>query len=86
MKHGKMDGRFSGGRYFNYKVEFLSRDRVAYCKIREWCWEQFGSSCELDFWRPDEHPGWCWLKDNDRVRIYFVSEKEYSWFVLRWAN
>lgn len=74
--------------YFSRFMEFHKDQISDFCEVRNWCWEQWGPSRELEFWKPvgNSNPAWCWLTDEWRIRIYFASEKEAQWAVLKWGN
>lgn len=58
--------------------------------IREWCWQTYGPSCELELWLkvPDTTPGknihWCWHTNFNNFKIYLRTDKEANWFKLKW--
>lgn len=86
MENKKLDRRFEGYTDFKYCVEFRTGEMDKFCDIRNWCWTQFGPSCEIDIWRKvhNRNSAWCWVNDEWKVRIYFASDKEYQWFILKW--
>lgn len=51
MKSRKLDRRHNGYDIFQYGVDFTNNEELKFCQIREWCWQQFGPSCELDIAR-----------------------------------
>lgn len=59
----KLDRRNTGYNYFKYSVfvyanYLLYKNRVVdnyYFEIREWCWQTWGSSKELDEWLDDKY-------------------------------
>lgn len=83
----------NGYGYFVYAVNFpYHKDVDQFSKARQWCWEQWGPSVELDVWQrfpefKNEH--WAWergeFNKSYRCRIFLTSEKEAQWFLLRWA-
>lgn len=86
-----MDGRHNGNSYFTYmalmyhynKSENMARVR----DIRQWCWEQFGPSCEYYEYEEiacmgEVNPKWCWLGSE---RILIKDEADRNWFALRWG-
>jgi hypothetical protein len=86
MKIRKLTKQFSGYSNFKYCVEFTRKDFKKFIERRNWCWEQWGPSCELEFYRqPDSNEHWCWITDQHRVRIYLVSESEATWYSLKWS-
>lgn len=89
MKINKLDSRYNGYDLFKYGIDFKSSELHKFCEIREWCWQQFGPSCELDIFRQNpnsRYQDWAWLRDSTRTRLYFMSEKELQWFLLKWGN
>ena len=65
--------------------------------VREWCWETWGASKELEDWLIDSHLAinemdklvghnahWCWQNNNYSTKIYLATDKELNWFKLRW--
>ena len=49
MKAKKLDRRHSGYSMFKWAIDFSHKENLEFCQIREWLWEQFGPSCELEF-------------------------------------
>lgn len=68
-------------------VDFRAIEIQKFIEIRNWCWEQWGPSCELNFWYKIQSPNpkWAWLMDEWRTRLYFGSDKEAQWFHLKWG-
>lgn len=87
MKVKKLDKRMSGYGDFTRFVEFTGKEFARFIEVRNWCWEQWGPSCEYDFWCRigNRNPAWCWLTDEWRTRIYFASDKEAQWYHLKWG-
>lgn len=58
--------------------------------IREWCWNTYGPSCELELWLQlsdgiqGKNDKWCWHTNFNNFKIYLKSEKEVNWFKLKW--
>lgn len=65
--------------------------------VREWCWETWGPSKELEDWLIDRQLAinemdklvghnvhWCWQNNQYASRIYLATDKELNWFKLRW--
>lgn len=88
MKVKKIDRRMSGHPDFTRCVEFNHREFATFVEIRNWCWEQWGPSTELDIWYKiaNKNPAWCWISDQWRTRIYFAGDKEAQWYHLRWST
>ena len=91
IKIQKMDGRHNGNTYFTYMAlmsHYQKSENMAIVRdIRQWCWEQFGPSCEYyeyeDIARVGEvNPRWCWLGSE---RILIKDEVDRNWFALRWG-
>jgi hypothetical protein len=86
MKLKKLDKRMSGHEDFSHFVEYIRLKGLDFINCRNWCWSQWGPSCELDLWyrhdKPNNH--WCWIMDDWRLRIYFRTEAEAQWFLLKW--
>jgi hypothetical protein len=89
MKIKKLTRQYSGSNEFTHMVSYILKDTGKFVEHRQWCWETWGPSCELDYrWRVGTlaNPRWCWMSDTvGRIRIYFASEGEASHFALRWA-
>ena len=85
MKAKKLDRRHSGYSMFKWAIDFTHKENLEFCQIREWLWEQFGPSCELEFcYKFNKNVDWAWINDQHRLRIYIKSDKEYQWFLLKW--
>lgn len=80
----KLDRRMNGHGSYEKFVEFGKHNFDNFIEIRNWCWEQWGPSCELEFFK-NRNPSWCWLVDEWRIRIYLGSNKEVQWFLLKWG-
>jgi hypothetical protein len=63
---------------------------------REWCWQTWGASKELQDWHDDlttrpnsnmvsHSENWCWINDSTSTRIYLRGDAELVLFLLRWA-
>lgn len=84
----KLDRRMNGYGDFQKYVEFNKLSLSKFCEVRAWCWEQWGPSCELEYWKQisNPNPAWCWITDEWRIRIYLASNKEAQWFLLKWGK
>lgn len=94
----KLDQRHKGHSEWQYMVEsrlWPSQNRVKeFCTWREWCWQQWGASKELDEFdhydlfdgKSSSNPYWCWLGNspNHGRRIYFRTQAEATAFSLFW--
>ena len=86
MKLKKLDARMNGFGDFKYLAKFRKRaDRSQFIAIRNWCWEQWGPSCELELWNADVNPTWAWVVSEFEMKIYINSDKEASWYTLKWS-
>lgn len=86
MRDFKLDRRYNGYSMFKYAVEFPNVEMGKFCEVREWFWENFGSSREYDKWHLGaqcKNPRWAWDCDEFKNRIYVGTEKEYSMFLLK---
>ena len=71
---------------FKYVAKFRKRaDREKFIEIRNWCWEQWGPSSELEFWSENVNPAWAWTVSEFEIKIYLDSDKEASWYTLKWS-
>ncbi len=88
MKIVKLDRRYTGGRQFDYAVEFTHpfKDGELFCEVREWCWETWGPGRELKFVDINSKDHWCFMTDNYRTRIYLSDTPEVEWLTLRWSE
>ena len=94
LKIKKTDKRFKGFPKFKYCLDLGRIGEKNFFQIREWCWQAFGSSKEIealqDDWRYREfdhnshNERWCWHVDAYTRRIYFATDKEANWFTLKW--
>jgi hypothetical protein len=103
VKFVKMNGRHRiGHSYFTHYVEFngawawARRGYQDYFKCRNWCWDVWGPSCEVErysIWLvgnvTEQPPGWAWLDTDssdsklEKPRIYLAGDA-VSLFLLRW--
>ena len=86
MKIGKLDRRHNGHGIFRYYVRFTSAELEKFVDVRNWCWQTWGASCELDTFYHLENPNqkWGWVRDSYNTKIYLGSDAEYQWFLLKW--
>jgi hypothetical protein len=89
MKIKKLTRQYAGSGDFTHMVGYIVKDAPEFVEHRQWCWETWGPSCELDYlYRIGDkrNTRWCWMSDdNGRIRIYFATSNEASHFALRWA-
>lgn len=92
------DGRFKGFRKFRYYIDFSKSrhfvDGPSFWEVREWCWQTYGPSKEIDsilddykyqqFDKVSHSKKWCWQSDNYTQRLYLAGPKEADWFTLKW--
>jgi hypothetical protein len=88
MKRGKLDARYSGFGEFKYYAGYRNSEVDKFCAVRAWCWENWGPSCEMENYGKVSNPNinWCWISDQWKQRIYFASDKEYQWFLLKYGS
>ena len=85
MKLKKLDKRMSGHGEFTHFMEYRMDQGAEFIECRNWCWQQWGPSSELDLWykhKPNQH--WCWMMDEWRIRVYLRTDSEAQWFSLKW--
>jgi len=81
MKMTKMDRRHTGWLWYNWQIH-LTVDQ--FIQVRNWCWETFGPSFELDLVKSDRNPVWCWRSAGYHA-IYLRGDEEATLFKLKWA-
>ena len=88
---------------FSHRVEVIRHyndrnlfDRnVNFIQLRQWCWEQFGTSVETQYWENLKiteqahlaNDKWAWyvnVHDSYRTFLYFADEAALSFFKLNW--
>lgn len=105
FKIKKTNGKFKGYPYFKYVIlidytakpysyNLRTERRQDWFLLREWCWETWGPSKEIDDWLDSygllpgpavsQNAQWAWQNDKYSTRIYLADEKELNWFKLRW--
>lgn len=67
-----------------------------FVQCRNWCWEHFGPSCEIDSYDAAVHtfafgpeksdPDWAWIDKNYGRRLYFKDETIAGMFSLMWCK
>lgn len=94
MRIKKLTRQYTGHGSFSHVIDYTIQDIIQYDQHRQWCWETWGPSCELEFslrFRRINPEGWnakwAWLADTSfpKIRIYFGSEQEVAMFILRWS-
>ena len=75
---------------FTHFVEFRKKERMKYLEVRNWCWEQWGPSCEFEHWavidKSEVNPAWAWDSREYDMRIYLGADQQVSWYILRWGS
>lgn len=86
MKIGKLDKRHKGHETFRYYTQFSFSTYDKFIEVRNWCWQTWGPSSELDLLShvKTDSIKWAWIHDQYNTRIYLASDREYQWFVLKW--
>lgn len=77
----------AGQTYYNSRLQCY----LDFVKMRNWCWEQWGPSCEdhVYVWATSQHPvnlHWAW-RNNDldqKCYLYFRGDEELTFFNLSW--
>lgn len=89
----KLDRRYDGFDRFTHRVEFtrghssesLIITQAQWVKSRNWLWQQFGPSGELNVARPEyfegTQPTWAW--DANKASLY-LTKHTLSMFLLKW--
>lgn len=86
MKTGKLDKRHNGHKSFKYHVRFNIHELEKYVEVRNWLWETYGPSAELEVVRDTNmNVKWSWVYDQYNIKCFLASDKEYQWFVLKWG-
>jgi len=83
MKIGKLDKRHNGYDRFKYFASFSSTNLYKFVEVRNWCWQNWGPSSELDITGLGDQK-WAWIHGQYNTRIYLATDAEYQWFVLKW--
>ena len=91
LQISRLDGRYNGHGYFKYFVTTVSHPQLAYgyrswvkldhITLREWCWQQWGPSCEWDMYRIMQYhelhnTDWCWDADDYKLRILLADDMQ----------
>lgn len=98
MKILKLDKRNKGCGHFKYYLVPRHLKRPDFHEVREWAWQTWGASKELEEWlydysrmngyKPHEvfchNERWCWDNVNYNRRLYLKSDEELMMFKLRW--
>ena len=84
MKTITLDKRYNGFEFFKYAVNFHRSEKNQFIAIRNWCWQTWGPSCEIENFSLAKDPVWAWESSQWNTRLYFQSEKELNWYNLKW--
>ena len=98
FKVTKLDRRYNGHQNFAYMAEpHVARltmpfprnmKTLMFCHLREWCWSQWGPSCELHLHRLNgsKDVDWCWESEYNKLRIYIRSDEQLALFTLAFSG
>lgn len=87
----KLDKRHTGQNCFKYIIKKSYNDIEDFNAIREWCWDQWGPSCELESYlklngtHKSTNGHWAWVSEYGNRRIYLVDDKDATIFALKWS-
>lgn len=102
----RLDKRWTGHRQFRYCINFIEYTSTRnhrlrlFNKIRDWCVESWGMSCERDVYGilaedlskvgldTPLNAHWAWHSDlnTGAFRFYLKTDKEVEFFMLRWSG
>lgn len=99
IKIKKTDKRMTGYGQFKYYVdirndrgEVFGTNLEKFYEIRQWCWETWGISREVNeynskeyAWLTDQNIHWSWINDAYRARLYLFDKSEATLLTLKWA-
>jgi hypothetical protein len=87
MKVQRLNRSYNGHDRYTHRIEFYGGgsqlNQMRYVRVRNWLWEQFGPSAELNLardWIFGAVPKWAW--DADKSCIY-ITEESYTMFMLK---
>lgn len=91
MKIKKVDGRMNAHGDFEYVIPFRLSNRKEFIEIRNWCWQSWGPSCELEHWQrlknqENINPAWSWSNQDFGMNIYLGDESKAAWYLLKWGT
>ena len=97
FKLEKLDGRHKGSSLFTHRAVVQGSKKLEkykdFLKLRQWCWETWGPSCEREIYIPlalnniDDRPyGWAWHYGDNYTEcyIYLSGSKQLELFSLKW--
>jgi hypothetical protein len=96
FKINKTDKRYAAHPHFKYSI-ISTGDRSGFFELREWLWQTYGPSKELNEWTDDlskhnyafygpithHNKNWCWHTDTYNRRIFLLGDEELVMFKLR---
>jgi hypothetical protein len=91
----KLDRRHKGRHQFSHYIMpiWSSRleDKLQFFEWRKWCWETWGPGLEREIaieYGSNYYPTcrWAWHTEDGAKRLYFQSQKELNWFLLKWSS
>lgn len=89
----KLDARSKAHGLYEYQVQFWNTKN--YIEIRNWCWDNWGSSCEYELLRKtygaditNFNESWCFQTEPEipKYCIYIKDEAALMLFKLRWTG
>ena len=91
----QLDRRHNGYSRFKYRVTIGGEDQFYRTEnlneIRDWCWQIWGSSSELEnawpeLFKDQRTVVWCWRYELSERRgyIYLKNDEQASFFKLKW--
>lgn len=85
LKLTKLDRRYSGNTRFSHRVEFSGSWKskaVNFVRARNWCWDRFGASAELDklYAVSDDTPLWAWESEHNTA--LYLRDTSLTQFLL----
>lgn len=101
IKIQKLDGRYNGHGLFKYFVTtesipgmpfgYRSWIKLDHLTLREWCWQQWGPSCEFDMYHVMNaydcaNPDWCWDADNHKLRVLLQDDMQVALMSLAFVT
>lgn len=84
IKVTRLDKRHTGQGRFQFYVRATSL--AQFLEWRDWAFDTLGKGIERDFASKRPELVWGWLSDDGHdLRIYFNTNQELNWFMLRWS-
>ena len=101
FKIKKTDSRYNGHRHFKYIIDYGGKygDSLTFQIHRNWWFEGFGSSCEIEAWQRHYERNavalalndtiiaktWAWNTEFGNRKIYVKDDDTLSFFVLKFS-